>query len=93
MAGQNRRLTKRDAGGSYQLKLERGFIARYPFGPLVERWFAFCWVGKEQPAYGDNGGDGGVPNRTARERAADDGDDHAGEDTCQQPSEPLDVVG
>lgn len=73
--------------------LERGFIVRGPFGQLMGRWFAFCWIGKEQPAYRDNGRDGNVPNRTAPERVADDSNDHAGEDTCQQPSEPLDVVG
>lgn len=77
----------------HQLELERGFIARCPFSSLIGRLFAFFWVGKEQPAYGDNGGDGDVPSGTPRERAADDGDDQAGADTCQQPSKSLDVVG
>ena len=81
------------AARPHQLKLERGFIARGPFGPLMGRWFAFCRVGKEEPACSDNGGDGNVPNRTAREPAADDADDQTDEDACQQPGKPLDVVG
>jgi len=64
-----------------------------PLVPIMGRRFAFRRVGKEQPAYSDHGGDGSVPNRTARERAAGDGDDQAGEDTCQQPGKPLGVVG
>ena len=61
--------------------------------PGVARWFAFCRVGKEQPAYGDKGRDGKVPSRAARKRAADGGNEHAGEDACQQPGEPLEVPG
>ncbi len=76
-----------------RLELERGIIARGPLGSLIGRWFAFGRVGKQQPAYGDSGGDGKVPDRTTRKRASENGDDQASDDTCRQPGQPLEVVG
>ena len=75
------------------LESEHGFIARGSLGSLVGRWFAFGWVGKQQPAYSDSRGDGKVPDRTTRKRASEDGDDQASDDTCQQPGQPLEVDG